>query len=56
MNTLAKALTGSLLALSISHAFAATGDVEHTTQTFLDVLNAGTGKPLEQLEIGRAHV
>ena len=49
MNTLAKALTGSLLALSISHAFAATGDVEHTTQTFLDVLNAGTGKPLEQL-------
>jgi len=49
MNTLAKALTGSLLALSISHAFAATGNVEHTTQTFLDVLNAGTGKPLEQL-------
>ena len=49
MNTLAKALTGSLLALSSSHAFAATGDVEHTTQTFLDVLNAGTGKPLEQL-------
>ena len=49
MNTFAKVLTGSLLALSITHAFAANGDVEHTTQAFLDVLNAGTGKPLEQL-------
>ncbi|MBD8100071.1 alpha/beta hydrolase [Pseudomonas fluorescens] len=49
MNTFAKALTGSLLALSISTAFAATGDVEHTTQGFLDALNAGTGKPMEQL-------
>ena len=49
MNTIGKALTGTLLALSISNAFAATGDVEHTTQAFLDVLNAGTGKPMEQL-------
>ncbi|MFL1479680.1 alpha/beta hydrolase [Pseudomonas grimontii] len=49
MNTFAKVLTGSLLALSITHAFAANGDVEHTTQAFLDVLNAGTGKPMEQL-------
>ena len=49
MNTIGKALTGTLLALSITNAFAATGDVEHTTQAFLDVLNAGTGKPIEQL-------
>ncbi|MBD8192790.1 alpha/beta hydrolase [Pseudomonas fluorescens] len=49
MNTFGKALTGTLLALSISHAFAANGDVEHNTQAFLDVLNAGTGKPMEQL-------
>ncbi|WP_460137164.1 alpha/beta hydrolase [Pseudomonas sp. S1_E04] len=49
MNTLGKALTGTLLALSISNAFAASGDVEHNTQAFLDVLNAGTGKPMEQL-------
>ncbi|AUZ45571.1 alpha/beta hydrolase [Pseudomonas orientalis] len=49
MNPLAKALTGSLLALSVSTAFAASGDVEHSTQGFLDALNAGTGKPMEQL-------
>ncbi|UOB25640.1 alpha/beta hydrolase [Pseudomonas orientalis] len=49
MNTFAKALTGGLLALSISTAFAASGDVEQSTQKFLDALNAGTGKPMEQL-------
>ena len=49
MNRFGKALTGTLLALSITHAFAATDDVEHNTQAFLDVLNAGTGKPMEQL-------
>ncbi|NWC75794.1 alpha/beta hydrolase fold domain-containing protein [Pseudomonas sp. P7759] len=49
MNTIGKALTGTLLALSITNAFAATGEVEHNTQAFLDVLNAGTGKPMEQL-------
>lgn len=49
MNTFAKVLTGSLLALSVTHAFAANGDVDHNTQAFLDVLNAGTGKPMEQL-------
>ncbi|MCF5053225.1 alpha/beta hydrolase fold domain-containing protein [Pseudomonas syringae] len=49
MNTMGKALAGTLLALSINTAFAATGDVEHTTQAFLDVLNAGTGKRMEQL-------
>lgn len=47
MNTFSKVLTGTLLALSIQSAFA--GDVEHNTQAFLDVLNAGTGKPIEQL-------
>ncbi|AHL33019.1 alpha/beta hydrolase [Pseudomonas brassicacearum] len=48
MNTLSKALTGTLLALSVGSAFA-DGIVEHNTQAFLDALNAGTGKPLEQL-------
>ncbi len=48
MNTFSKVLTGTLLALSISNAFAGTG-VEHNTQAFLDVLNAGTGKPMEQM-------
>ncbi|EPA93762.1 MULTISPECIES: alpha/beta hydrolase [Pseudomonas] len=47
MNTFSKVLTGTLLALSVHSAFA--GDVEHNTQAFLDVLNAGTGKPMEQL-------
>ncbi|WP_278408916.1 alpha/beta hydrolase [Pseudomonas rhodesiae] len=49
MNTIGKALTGTLLALSIGSAFAATGEVEHNTQAFLDALNTGTGKPIEQL-------
>ncbi|MHC8305154.1 alpha/beta hydrolase [Pseudomonas sp. PB3P13] len=48
MNTFSKVLTGTLLALSIHSAFAGDG-VEHNTQAFLDVLNAGTGKPIEQL-------
>ncbi|QXH96642.1 alpha/beta hydrolase [Pseudomonas ogarae] len=48
MNTLSKALTATFLALSVSSAFA-DGIVEHNTQAFLDALNAGTGKPLEQL-------
>jgi acetyl esterase/lipase len=48
MNTINKTLTGALLALSVSNAFA-NGIVEHNTQAFLDALNAGTGKPLEQL-------
>ncbi len=48
MNTLSKALTATLLALGVSSAFA-DGIVEHNTQAFLDALNAGTGKPLEQL-------
>ncbi|MDR7281901.1 acetyl esterase/lipase [Pseudomonas corrugata] len=48
MNTFSKVLTGTLLALSIGNAFASDG-VEHNTQAFLDALNAGTGKPLEQL-------
>ncbi|MCL6700962.1 alpha/beta hydrolase [Pseudomonas sp. T1.Ur] len=45
---ISKTLTGALLALSISNAFA-DDIVEHNTQAFLDALNAGTGKPLEQL-------
>ncbi|MEK1838411.1 MAG: alpha/beta hydrolase, partial [Pseudomonas sp.] len=48
MNTFSNVLTGTLLALSINSAFAGNG-VEHNTQAFLDVLNAGTGKPMEQL-------
>ncbi len=50
MKTLSNVLAGTLLALSISSASAA-GDsgVEHNTQAFLDALNSGTGKPIEQL-------
>jgi acetyl esterase/lipase len=48
MHTLNKVLTGSLLALSINTAFAE-GGVEHNTQAFLDALNAGGGKPMEQM-------
>jgi acetyl esterase/lipase len=48
MSTFSKVLTGTLLALSIHSAFAGDG-VEHNTQAFLDVLNAGNGKPMEQL-------
>ncbi|AZD56140.1 Lipase [Pseudomonas chlororaphis subsp. aurantiaca] len=48
MNTFSKVLTGSLLTLSINTAFAE-GGVEHNTQTFLDALNAGSGKPMEQM-------
>ena len=50
MNIVKKTLTASLLALSIGNAFAAgSPGVEHNTQAFLDALNAGTGKPIEQL-------
>ncbi|AHF68885.1 MULTISPECIES: alpha/beta hydrolase [Pseudomonas] len=50
MKTFSKVLTGTLLALSVGSAFA-TGstDIEHNTQAFLDALNSGTGKPIEQL-------
>ena len=48
MNVLTKALVGSLLALSIGNAFADSG-VEPNTQAFLDALNSGSGKPIEQL-------
>ncbi|MBV4460837.1 alpha/beta hydrolase [Pseudomonas sp. COR58] len=48
MNVLTQTLVGSLLALSIGHAFADSG-VEHNTQAFLDALNSGSGKPIEQL-------
>jgi acetyl esterase/lipase len=44
------ALTATLLALSISTAFAAENAVpEHQTQGFLNALAAGGGKPLEQM-------
>ncbi|RMQ45385.1 Lipase [Pseudomonas cichorii] len=50
MKTFSKVLTGTLLALSVGSAFAAgTADIEHNTQAFLDALNSGTGKPIEQL-------
>ena len=48
MNVLTKTLVGSLLALSVGNAFA-DSDVEHNTQAFLDALNSGSGKPIEQL-------
>ncbi|MCT8166854.1 MULTISPECIES: alpha/beta hydrolase [unclassified Pseudomonas] len=50
MNTVHKALTASVLALSISNAFAAgSPGVEQHTQAFLEALEQGGGKPLEQL-------
>ncbi|HEX8592000.1 MAG TPA: alpha/beta hydrolase [Pseudomonas sp.] len=50
MNFIQKAATLSVLALSISTAFAAESTyVEHHTQGFLNALAAGGGKPLEQL-------
>jgi acetyl esterase/lipase len=50
MKTISKVLTGTLLALSLGNAFAA-GDsnVDHQVQSFLDALNSGNGKPIEQL-------
>ncbi len=48
MSVLTKTLAGSLLALSIGNAFADSG-VEHNTQAFLDALNSGSGKHIEQL-------
>ncbi|KIH84338.1 alpha/beta hydrolase [Pseudomonas batumici] len=50
MNTFSKVLTGTLLALSVQGAFAAdVAGVEHNTQAFLDALNSGGGKPMEQM-------
>lgn len=50
MNIVHKALTASLLALSVSSAFAAgSPGVEQHTQAFLEALEKGGGKPLEQL-------
>ncbi|BBV97250.1 MULTISPECIES: alpha/beta hydrolase [Pseudomonas] len=50
MNIVHKALTASLLALSVPSAFAAgSPGVEQHTQAFLQALEQGGGKPLEQL-------
>ncbi|TLP64845.1 MULTISPECIES: alpha/beta hydrolase [Pseudomonas] len=50
MNIVRKTLATSLLALSVSSAFAAgSPGVEQHTQAFLDALAQGDGKPLEQL-------
>jgi len=50
MNIVHKTLTVSLLALSVSSAFAAgSPGVEQHTQAFLEALEKGGGKPLEQL-------
>jgi acetyl esterase/lipase len=47
---LSRTLTAGLLALAVSNAFAAgSPGVESTTQNFLQVLEAGGGKPLETL-------
>ncbi|WP_079227549.1 alpha/beta hydrolase [Pseudomonas putida] len=50
MNIVHKTLTASLLALFVSSAFAAgSPGVEQHTQAFLEALEQGGGKPLEQL-------
>ncbi|WP_347911941.1 alpha/beta hydrolase [Pseudomonas grandcourensis] len=50
MDIIQKTLAITLLALSIDNAIASgSPGVEHTTQAFLEALEAGGGKPLEQL-------
>jgi acetyl esterase/lipase len=49
MKLFSKVLTGTLLALSIGSAFAGESNVDHQVQSFLDALNSGGGKPIEQL-------
>ncbi|RXZ38906.1 alpha/beta hydrolase [Oxalobacteraceae bacterium CAVE-383] len=50
MNSIKSIIGLSALALSIGNAFAAgSPGVEHNTQKFLEALEAGGGKPLEQL-------
>jgi acetyl esterase/lipase len=50
MKPISTFVAGSLLALSVSHAFAAgSPGVERNTQAFLEALAAGGGKPLETL-------
>ena len=50
MNLFIKTLVGSLLAVSISNALAATETgIEHHTQTFLNALNSSGGTPIEKL-------
>ena len=50
MNSFVKTLVGSILAVSISNAFAATDTgVEHNTQKFLNALNSSGGTPIEKL-------
>jgi acetyl esterase/lipase len=50
MKSISTVVAGSLLALSVTQAFAAgSPGVERTTQAFLEALAAGGGKPLETL-------
>ncbi|MFZ6048510.1 alpha/beta hydrolase [Pseudomonas sp. CR3202] len=50
MKPISTFVAGSLLALSVGHAFAAgSPGVERTTQAFLEALAAGGGKPMETL-------
>ena len=50
MNALTQALSVTLLGMSLGNAMAAdTPDVKPAVRAFLDQLNAGTGKPMEQL-------
>ncbi|MGV8920929.1 MAG: alpha/beta hydrolase, partial [Pseudomonas sp.] len=50
MKAISKVLTGTLLALTMGSAFAeGDSNVEHRVQSFLDALNSGGGKPVEQL-------
>lgn len=50
MSTLVKILAGSILAVSIGSAFAATETgIEHNTRNFLNALNSSGGTPIEKL-------
>ena len=50
MSTLVKILAGSILAVSIGSAFAATDTgIEHNSRNFLNALNSSGGTPIEKL-------
>ncbi|WP_296271319.1 alpha/beta hydrolase [Pseudomonas sp. UBA6323] len=54
MNALKNTLTALALAVSIGSAYAAEPVAEHRTQNFLNALNSGGGKPIEQMSPSEA--
>ncbi|HBZ93108.1 MULTISPECIES: alpha/beta hydrolase [unclassified Pseudomonas] len=54
MNALKNTLTALALAVSVGGAYAAEPVAEHRTQNFLNALNSGGGKPIEQMSPSEA--